>query len=382
MSGMRDIDSDNLLRARIALASLKGINRMNAERLLDMFGYESLFFELSENELSARMGKKIAIFDSDYRRKVYDMAAMEVEFIRQNSIRPLFFTDEDYPSRLNLCDDAPPLLYAIGNCNLNDIINIAIVGTRHATPYGIDFVNHLIADLKERIGQFCVISGMAYGIDAAAHRAALKNGIPTIGVLAHGLNTIYPASHRQLASDTVKKGGMLVTDYKSSDKIHKGNFLARNRIVAGMADCLIVVESAEKGGALATARMANDYSREVFAVPGRTSDIYSAGCNKLIANNQAQLLTGADFLIDACGWTRICSSVPQQKRLFNEPSPQEKAIIEFIIRNPSATVNDISVHMNIAIGTLMAQLIDMEFKDLIISIPGGRYQAANNSGPF
>lgn len=270
------------------------------------------------------------------------------------------------------------MLYGCGDCGLNRSVVISIVGTRHATPYGVDFVDHLVKDLAAELEDVVIVSGLAYGIDAAAHKAALKNDVATVAVLAHGLNMIYPASHRGLAADIVHKGGMLVTDYTSVDKVHKGNFLARNRIVAGLADCTLVVESASKGGALVTARIASDYGREVFAVPGRTSDPYSAGCLKLIASNVASLVTDADSLIDACRWVRKARKEGVQKQLFNEPTPLEKDIMNHIIACPDATTGEMSVNLNIPVGTLMALLIDMEFRDLIISVPGGRYQLANN----
>lgn len=366
------------LRYRIAFSSLKGVNRLIAEKLINLFGDEETFFTLPEAALSARMGKRLAIFSSEYRKDALINAAAEADFVRRNDITPLYFTEPDYPARLSMCDDAPVMMYSLGDIIPQESTYIAVVGTRHATPYGIDFVNHLVEDLANELPSPVIVSGLAYGIDAAAHKAALRNNVPTVAVLAHGLNTIYPATHRQLAADIVKSGGMLVTDYPSSAIIHKGNFLARNRVVAGMCDCTIVVESAKKGGALVTGRIAGDYGRDVFAVPGRTSDPYSAGCLEMIASNRAALLTDANALIDACRWQRKPSGEAVQKLLFNEPTPREKEIMEHIVSYPDSTVGEMSVRLNIPVAALMALLIDMEFRDLILAVPGGKYQLANS----
>lgn len=366
------------LRYKIAFSSLKGFNRLNAEKMITLFGDEETFFSLPEEVLSARIGKRLGVFSEKYRKEALIKADAEVDFVRRNAINTLYFTDSQYPSRLTMCDDAPVILYTLGKILPEDSVYIAIVGTRHATSYGVDCVNHIIEDLAKEIPSPVIVSGLAYGIDAAAHRAALRNNVPTVAVLAHGLNTIYPASHRQLAADIVKSGGMLMTDYPSYSVIHKGNFLARNRIIAGLCDCTIIVESAKKGGALVTGRIAGDYGREVFAVPGRTSDPYSAGCLEMIASNKAALLTDANALIEACGWQRKPSGEAVQKQLFNEPTPREKEILNHIITCPDSTVGDMSVRLNIPVATLMALLIDMEFRDLIISVPGGRYEIANS----
>ena len=210
----------------------------------------------------------------------------------------------------------------------------------------------------------------------AAHRAALKYGLPTAAVLAHGLNTIYPAAHRQVAAEMARNGGMLLTDYTSADVVHRGNFLARNRIVAGMSDCTVVVESARKGGAMVTASIAGGYSREVMAVPGRTSDPYSEGCNHLIATNQATMIRDASDLIAACRWVER-EQEAVQGQLFYQPTEKEQAVLDYIVSNPESTVNGMSVGLGMPSGSLMSLLIDMEFKDLIIAVPGGRYALSN-----
>ena len=238
---------------RLAFASLRGITRRLAQEILNRTGSERNFFEASQQELTHRMSCRSNLFAESYRGELLETARREADFIESNSIAALYFTDPGYPSRLAECDDAPLMLYGLGECGMNARHVVSIVGTRHATPYGLDFVDRLIKDLSLKIPDLVIVSGLAYGIDVAAHKASMKYGVPTAAVLAHGLNTIYPAVHRSVAADMVRQGGILLTDYMSQTTMHKGNFLARNRIVAGLADCLIVAESAEKGGALVTA---------------------------------------------------------------------------------------------------------------------------------
>lgn len=364
------------LAYRIAFASLKGINRSLAEEILARIDSEQAFFEASASRLGSLMGFKSRIFEDDYRAALVRKAVTELDFVRAHSIRTLYFRDDDYPSRLADCEDAPLLMYATGACDINRRHTLGIVGTRHATPYGIDFTERLIAALASQLEEPPVIvSGLAFGIDITAHRAALANGLPTVAVMAHGLNTIYPAQHRQTAASIVKTGGLLLTEYTSADPVHKGNFVARNRIVAGICDALIVSESAEKGGALITARLASDYGRDVFALPGRTSDRYSAGCNRLIAANEASLITSPDDIIDAMGWARRPQPGEQQS-LFADLSPEEQAVVDYLTQKGEAQISQISIALNQSTGKLLALLIDMEFKGLVLAYPGARYRLA------
>ena len=365
-----------ILRDRMAFAMVKGMRRVNADSMLGLIGSETLFFEVPERELAARVGRMLPVFSDSYRSQLRMKAARELDFVEDNNIRCLYFKDDGYPARLRECDDVPLMVYTVGDCEVNDTHVVSVVGTRHATPYGVDFVNRLVEDLAQRIGDVLIVSGLAYGIDVAAHRAALKYGLPTAAVLAHGLNTIYPAAHRQVAAEMARNGGMLLTDYTSADVVHRGNFLARNRIVAGMSDCTVVVESARKGGAMVTASIAGGYSREVMAVPGRTSDPYSEGCNHLIATNQATMIRDASDLIAACRWVER-EQEAVQGQLFYQPTEKEQAVLDYIVSNPESTVNGMSVGLGMPSGSLMSLLIDMEFKDLIIAVPGGRYALSN-----
>ncbi|MDE5744992.1 MAG: DNA-processing protein DprA [Paramuribaculum sp.] len=361
---------------RIAFASLKGINRTLAGEILSRVGGEEDFFAATDSALSSMMGVRSKIFDRTYRDTLIEKAKKEADFIAAHSIAALYFTDAAYPGRLDDCEDAPLMLYATGSCDLNKSVTIGIVGTRHATPYGIEFTERLVNALADSLEEAPVIvSGLAFGIDIAAHRAALKRGLPTVAVLAHGLNTIYPAQHRQAAVNIARSNGLLLTEYSSSDPVHKGNFVARNRIVAGLCDCLFVAESAVKGGALITAALAADYNRDVFALPGRISDKYSAGCNKLIAGNSAALISDPDDLIDAMGWRRK----PEQsvtQTLFAELLPEEQAVVDYLTEKGEARVNQLSIALDISVGKLMALLIDMEFKGILLAFPGARYRLA------
>lgn len=359
-----------------SFASVRGMNQLLAESIMQRIPSEREFFELSEVNLRTLTGFSNRIFDTEYRNELLARAKAEVEYTDFAGIERLYYTDGSYPTRLLQADDAPLMLYSLGRANLNDGIFVGIVGTRHATPYGIDFVEKLVTELSEKVSMpVTIVSGLAFGIDIAAHRAALRSGLNTVAVLAHGLNTIYPAAHRNDAAEIVRRGGRLLTEYTSKDPVHKVNFLARNRIVAGICDCLIVVESAEKGGALATARIANDYNRDVFALPGRSSDRYSQGCNRLIARNMASLIQCADDLIEAMQWP-VKSAVAQQQTLFQELSDEETRVMNYLETADDVGINRLSVDLNMNIGKLTALLIEMEFKGLIIKFPGGKYRKA------
>ena len=364
--------NDKELKYRIAFSLIRGNNRIIAEELLSRIGSEEDFFNTPSRIIEMRLGKKSKFTDESYRKQLLEKAETEVNFITQNNINPIYFKDSNYPQRLLECDDAPTMLYTLGHCNLNSAHIISVVGTRHATHYGVEMTERIIEDLAKRLDNLIIVSGLAYGIDIAAHRAAIKNNIPTIAVLAHGLNTIYPAAHRNIAAEMVKSNGMLITDYTSSDNIHRGNFLARNRIVAGLCDCIIVAESAEKGGAIVTAGIADGYHRDVLALPGRANDPYSQGCNKLIASGRAALISSAQDVISAMRWTAKPEE-GNQGEMFAELNEDEQKIINFISDNPLSSINELSIGINTPISKLTSTLIDMEFRGLIVNYPGGRY---------
>lgn len=361
---------------RLAFSMLRGLTIELAGRMLARIGSEEAFFDASERTLGAVMGFSSKLFDSYYRRGLIQRAGRELDFVRSGGVEMLYYSEPGYPSRLLDCPDAPLMLFTAGSCRLDQCLTIGIVGTRHATPYGLEMTRRIVDDLAAVVdGKMCVISGLAYGIDIAAHTAALKAGIPTAGVLAHGLNTIYPAAHRQTAATIVHSGGLLLTDYCSDTAVHKGNFLARNRIVAGLSDCLLVVESAEKGGAMVTARIAFDYGRDVFALPGRVADRYSAGCNRLINRNTAALVTSAADIIDAMGWP-VRAREATQGSIFPDMTADEQAVYDLLAESGEGFINTMAVRLGINIGRLTALLIEMEFKGLVTPCPGGRYRPA------
>lgn len=371
------MNTDKELLYNIAMASYRNMTRGAVNRFAEHGITPELFFEQDAHALAAATGVKTEFFDKSRRTAALRSAETEAGFISANKIKAIFASDGNYPQRLRECDDAPAMLYTLGDADADCTHVISIVGTRHATAYGIDFTARLVKDLAEALGpeNLLIVSGLAYGIDVAAHRAALSAGTPTTAVLAHGLNTIYPADHRATATQIVRDGGSLLTEYRSTDAIHRGNFLARNRIVAGLADVTVVVESAVKGGALSTARMASAYNREVMALPGRVSDTYSCGCNALIADNVAMMLRDAGDLIDAMGWQR-CPAEGTQTELPIELSDDQRAVLDLIERRPEATVNDMCVALSMPYSRLSALLFEMEMDDLIIPVPGGRYTSS------
>ena len=356
---------------KIAFASYRNINVGTARRFIDLGIGPRDFFERDARTLSAITGLRESFFDNDRRRTTVDVAAKETAFISANNIKVSFIGDDNYPTRLSLCDDAPAMLFSLGNMPPQPSHIVAIVGTRHCTQYGVDFTTRLVNELAERLDNLVVISGLAYGIDIAAHRAALAAGVDTGAVLAHGLNTIYPAEHRNDARRIVSDGGFLATEYMSEAQIHRGNFLARNRIVAAMADVTVVVESDLKGGAMSTAGIAAAYNREVMAAPGRATDRYSRGCNALIARCEASIIRDADDLIENMNWTARPAEGTQQELPF--VSPEQNMILDFIASHPMATINDLCAHTGLPVQYLASMLFEMEMSDMIVSLPGGRY---------
>lgn len=364
--------SHESLAARIAFASYRNITIGTARRFAARSIDARDFFALDSGALASLSGLRPDYFDASKREASLESARHEADFILSNNITPIYYTDPTFPRRLLECEDAPAMLYVVGKPNFEINHCVAVVGTRHATAYGADFTRHLVEDLASKLEGVLIISGLAYGIDIAAHRAAMSAEIPTAAVLAHGLNTIYPADHRDEAARVVRSGGFLVSEYRSDSKMHRGNFLARNRIVAGLADATVVVESDTKGGAMSTALIAGAYDREVFAVPGRVSDPYSRGTNDLIARQQAIILRDADDLIAALGWEPRSTEGTQHTLEFPLTEEQSR-IVDFIQQNPSATVNDMCVALASPYSALSATLFQMEMEDLIISLPGGRY---------
>lgn len=368
---MNSKSSPELLAYKLAFASYRNINVGTARRFTALGIEFEDFFTAPAKQLAAITGLRESYFADDKRREALDRGRREAAFVFNNDIKPLYYTDEMYPKRLSEADDAPALVFALGNVDAAPAHVVAVVGTRHCTAYGAEFTKKLVSELAEMIPGVLIMSGLAYGIDVAAHRAALSASTPTGAVLAHGLNTIYPSDHRHEAQQIVRQGGFLLTEYPSSAPIHKGNFLARNRIVAAMSDVTVVVESDLKGGAMSTARIAGAYNREVMALPGRVTDTYSRGCNALLARNEAEMIREAEDLIALMGWeAKPREGQQQQLRFF---SPDQEAVIAHLRHNPDASANDICIALSMPFSRVSTTLFELEIDGAIASLPGGRY---------
>ena len=369
---MKGTDAYTPLVYRIAFAGMQGMGVDLARKLLDVVGSEEHFFAMNEKDLRALTHGRSKIYRDDYRHECLQRAVKEEAFVREHGIGATYFTDDAYPHRLIEAPDAPAMIYTLGRCDLESAHVVSVVGTRHATQYGVRFCDTLIGELAQRLPDLVVVSGLAYGIDIAAHRAALKHGVPTVAVLPRGLNRIYPAMHRNDAIAIAKQGGMLLTDYTSQNEVQKSNFLARNRIVAALSDCTVVVESAGSGGALVTASLAMSYDRDVMAVPGRCGDEYSAGCNKLIATNKAALITCAGDLLAAMRWEGAARE-PAQLDLFPELTREEQAVVDAIRNHGEIHLNALADALHQPVYKLMSILVELDCKNVITTLPGCRY---------
>ena len=360
--------------------------------ILSRIGFYSLAGML---ELYRRMGTATAIMEhrKDIRSILPDAPSRLIELLRggdsvrrwaedelawatKNHVEVLCLHDERYPKRLAECPDAPLVLFYQGTASLNQTHVLSMVGTRHCTTYGQDLVRNFMAELRRLCPNTLVVSGLAYGIDIQAHRQALQNGFETVAVLAHGLDQIYPRVHQETAQDMLHQGGLL-TEYATHTNADKQNFVRRNRIVAGMSDACIVVESASHGGALITARLATEYNRDVFAFPGAVGAAYSEGCNNLIRDNQAGLITSAFDFINVMGWQdKLLSKVRNEgieRQLFPELSAEEQLIVTVLNQQNDLQVNMLTVKTNLPIAHLTASLFRLEMKGVVKLMPGGSY---------
>ncbi|WP_167605099.1 DNA-processing protein DprA [Maribellus sediminis] len=361
------------LKYQIALSMLPGIGGVLARNLVAYVGNVEEIFKASIQTLQKIPG----IGEYNARRiknaGVLQKAEQEIEFIQKNNIKASFYTDQDFPRRLKACIDAPVLIYTKGNVKLDEQRVISIVGTRNATDYGKAVVDELLKAFAERNYEILVVSGLAYGIDISAHRSALKYNIPTVGVVAHGLDRLYPALHKETATKMMKQGGM-VSDFPSDTKIDPQNFVKRNRIIAGLADATIVVESAEKGGALITAEIASSYNRDVFAFPGRAGDSYSKGCNQLIKNSGASLIEGIDDLEFFMGWEKTKMQEAVQSSLFIELKPDEQKIVDLLKNKGELFIDQIAAEVELPVSRISTIMINLEFKNVLTALPGKMYK--------
>ena len=351
-----------------------GLGNSAIRRLVDIYPDEDIF-ALPHSELKAAFGTHTNILESIANKSTFTRAEEELRFCENNHIRPLFFTDPDYPARLNTpeTDDCPALLYCLGKADLNPERSIAVVGTRRATAIGRDNTDFLVHDLKSYNPH--IISGLAYGIDAAAHKAALDYGLPTVAVLGHGLDRIYPAANRPLAKSIIENGGALVSEYPSGTAINPRFFPARNRIIAAMADATVVVEASEKGGALITAAIAGSYQRDVFAVPGRLGDTYSKGTNNLISTNRALLTRNARDIAFQMGWPiegeqLTLGNLDVTRKL----TPDEQHIVDLFQDHDLLTMEELTTLSGFSLARTASILFNMEMAKQVRTLPGHLYQ--------
>ena len=364
----------------IALTKIKGLTLLNARTLLDNIGSATDIMDMRDAIIEHVPNASQRFIDSMRNAaNCIDAAKAEADFAEDNNIRVLTINDADYPQRLKECDDAPLVLYYCGSANLNPKHVVSMVGTRKCTEYGRELCDSFISDMKRCCPDTLIVSGLAYGIDICSHKASIHEGVPTVGVLAHGLDTIYPAAHRSVAAQMAKNGGGLLTEYTSKTIPEKGNFVRRNRIVAGMCDACVVVESSERGGSLITADLALNYNREVFAFPGRIYDERSAGCNNLIKSHSATLLTSANGFIEALGWEDARASKnkkkPQayQQELFPDLTEEEKTLINSLKDVDAKHINQIVVETNIPYARASMLFFELEMKGIVKPLGGARY---------
>ncbi len=363
----------------MALSRVLHLNSLHQQTLIRAAGSATRLYQQRHHlkelfpQASTRLTEALQEMDTQMER-----AKEELDFVQKNQIRCLTYADDDYPQRLHECPDAPILLYYRGTRDLNAQRIVSIVGTRHCTEYGKDICRHLTEDLRRMCPDVLVVSGLAYGVDIEAHRNALAQGLDTVGVLAHGLDQIYPRIHRNTAVEMTRHGGLL-TEFMTRTNADKVNFVRRNRIVAGMADATIVVESAAKGGALITAELAEDYHRDVFAFPGRTTDPYSQGCLNLIRTNRAMVVTGAEDIVNAMGWISQqemdkARRQPVQRDLFPDLTDEETTVVNRLTGCDDKTANALAIETNMPIHKISALLFTLEMKGVVKMLNGGRYK--------
>ncbi len=356
------------IQATIALTLVPGIGSVTARRILNQMGTASAFFD--ECKKIRMSGVRNVDLQASAVRSYFKRAEEELRFMEEMDVRANLISHCSYPYRLKQCEDAPAILYTRGNIDLNASRMIAVVGTRKSTPYGERCCEEVVAELSKN--NCNLISGLAYGIDSSAHRSANNWGIQNIGVVAHGLDRIYPSMNRSLAKKMEQLGG-IVTDFPSQTRPDRENFPKRNRIVAGLADAVIVIEASESGGALITADIANSYNRDVFVVPGSWGLPFSVGCNNLIKRNKAAILSNAQDLSWYLNWNNPIQNQSVQTQLVFELEPEEELLVN-LIRSDTDSLDNLSIQSGLSISKASAVLLGLEFKGVLKSLPGKRYQ--------
>lgn len=359
---------DEQLKYAIGLGLIEGVGPITARRMIDICGSPKAVFEDMETlKPYLQKNRKINPSHLDFKR-VEDRVEKELDFIKKNKISVHYCESDSFPSKLKQCLDAPLVLYSIGKTDWENKKIVSIVGTRRNTAYGHKMTKEIVEGLKEH--DVLILSGLALGIDSYAHKYAIECGLQTIGTMAHGLDQVYPTSHRSLAKKMCQNGG-LITEFLSGTIPDRENFPKRNRIVAGMADCTVVVESKHYGGSLITADLANDYNRDVFAFPGRIGDEVSAGTNKLIKAQKAHLIESVKDLEFIMGWTKK-EKKPKQQKLMLKLKPNEELIYK-VLQDGTANIDDIALKTGLSMSVLSATLLGMEFGGITKSLPGKSY---------
>ncbi|MFN4248153.1 MAG: DNA-processing protein DprA [Flavipsychrobacter sp.] len=358
---------------RLALTFVKNVGPKTGRALLEQFGDAKAVFDASVKHLKLIEGMgeiRAKAFKDD---EVFNKAEAELTYMTENGISPLWLYDDNYPERLKACVDSPLLMYTKGNPNLNANKVVAIVGTRKLTEYGVRLTEELVDGLKDVEG-ILIASGLADGIDTVAHKQCVKLNVPTVGVLGHGHDKMYPANNRTLAKDMCNAGGTVLTEYPSGTIPMKDNFPMRNRIVAGMSDITVVVESDIKGGALITARLASSYNREVAAFPGRVSDKRSSGCNELIRTNVAAMITKPDDLIELMNWGKPKTAKTVQRQLLLALTTEEQTLVDLLQTKDAMHADELLHQSKLNNSMLAATLLQLEMQGLIKALPGKMYR--------
>lgn len=365
--------SDNLLPYSLALSLLPGLNAVSARKLMEFFGGSAAVFGCSRQDLMVVPGIRKELVDNILRADVLEKAQKEMISARELGIRLYDIERSDYPYRLRECEDAPLAFFCLGEVDLDAEKIVAVVGTRSATEYGKRLCRELVEGFVAQGCRPLIVSGLAFGIDISAHRAALECGLPTVAVLAHGLDQVYPSHHRRDAAAIIRQGG-LVSEFVLGTPSLPFQFVQRNRIIAGLADATVVVESAEKGGSLITAELADSYHRDVMAFPGRVSDPYSKGCHFLIRTQRAQLVESARDVSLYLGWNASGSeSAPVQGTLFEPLSEAEQRIVDWLRLHQRATVDSLCVGLSISVAELSSLLLQLELSGWVRCLPGKIY---------
>ncbi len=359
------------LQYQIALTMLPEVGDVTAKKLIEYCGSAEAVFKESRQNIRTIPNISFKAMHSIFNQNMMKEAEKEIEFINKNNIKPIYFLDNTYPKRLKHCNDSPLLLYFKGDVDFNNKQVLAVVGTRQPSEHGIELCEKIITEFATT--DTLIVSGLAYGIDICSHKCAIKNNLPTIGVLGHGLDRIYPNQNKKYVDEMMNNGGIL-TEFRKGTEPERQNFPQRNRIVAGMSDATLVIESKARGGSLITAYLAFDYNRDVFAIPGRPSDENSMGCNMLIKKNVAQLVNNGAEIIDILNWKKETSLNSPQKQLFVELNEDEKKVIDAMVTRRDYSADEISIESGLSISKTASILLSLEFKGVVKTLPGKQYK--------